>query len=104
MIKSQLIFACLFLVILSSMTLSQVSGISSSKLSVPRAEILEQGSFEFEPAFLVAHSSKCFNESGDACSINGEEVASALGFRVTFGITENFEIGSVIPSNIEMLV
>jgi len=99
--KSKIIFTILVLIGLSVVTSGQVSGISSSKLSVPRAEILEQGSFEFEPAFLVAHSSKCFNESGDACSINGEEVASALGFRVTFGITENFEIGSVIPSNIE---
>ena len=99
--KSQIIFTILVLIGLSVVTSAQVSGISSSKLSVPRAEILEKGSFEFEPAFLVAHSSNCFDQSGDVSSINGDEVASALAFRVTFGITENFEIGSVIPSNIE---
>jgi hypothetical protein len=99
--KSQIVFTILFIMGLSVVTSGQVSGISSSKLSVPRAEILEKGSFEFEPAFLVAHSSNCFNESGDVCSINGDDVASALAFRVTFGISENFEIGSLLPSNIE---
>jgi hypothetical protein len=99
--KSQIIFTSLVLIGLSVVTSGQVSGISSSKLSVPRAEILEKGSFEFEPSFLVAHSHNSFNESGSSHSIYGDKVASALAFRVTFGISENFEVGSLLPSNIE---
>lgn len=99
--KSQPILLIIIFMIINVLTVAQVSGISSSKLSVPRAEILEKGSFEFEPAFLVAHSSKCFDQSGDVCSINGDHVASALAFRVTFGISENFEFGALLPSNIE---
>lgn len=99
--KSQIIFTILVFTGLSVVTFGQVSGISSSKLSVPRAEILEKGSFEFEPSFLVAHSYNTFDESGSSHSIHGDEVASALAFRVTFGISKNFEIGSLLPSNIE---
>lgn len=99
--KQQIICAILVTIGISGATSGQISGISSSKLSVPRAEILEQGSFEFEPSFLVAHSHSSFDESGSSHSIYGDDVVSTLAFRVTFGISENFEVGSLLPSNIE---
>jgi len=99
--RPQLIITFLILIGFSEVMFTQVSGISSSKLSVPRSEILEKGSFEFEPSFIVAHSYNSFNENGSSLSMYGDEVASALAFRVTFGISENFEIGSLLPSNME---
>lgn len=99
--KQQIILAILVTMGISVVISGQISGISSSKLSVPRAEILGQGSFEFEPSFLVAHSHSSFDESGSSHSIYGDDVVSTLAFRVTFGISENFEVGSVLPSDIE---
>jgi hypothetical protein len=81
--------------------IGQINGVSSSKLCVPKAEILSKGTFEFEPSFSVSHSTSSFNQAGNVVSLQGEQVQSSLAFRITTGLSESFEIGAVIPSTIE---
>lgn len=99
-------FKMLFVIFFLLMTLqsqAQVSGISGGKLSVPDAGTLEVGVFEFEPSFSVSHASKFFNTDGSLDKMPGHNIASELLFRITTGVSENLEVGTTLPSNLEQI-
>ena len=80
---------------------AQVAGVSAHKLTLLSASILPEGTFEFEPAFSVLNSNNYFNENWETQQQEGRSTASSLDFRMTVGLTEQFEIGASISSNIE---
>jgi len=82
---------------------AQVNGISGGKLSVPDAGTLPVGTFEFEPSFSVSHSNNFFNEHSQADEMPGYIVSSSLLFRITTGLSDDLEMGSVLPSTMEQI-
>jgi len=85
----------------STISIAQVAGVSAHKLTLVSASILPEGTFEFEPAFSVLNSNNYFNENWETQQQDGRLTASSLYFRMTVGLTEQFEIGASISSNIE---
>lgn len=83
---------------------AQVGGLSATKLTLQSATVLSAGEFEFEPAFNVMNSKSWFGDNGNLADLNGNNVASALDFRMTAGIAEGLEIGSSISSTIEEII
>ncbi len=81
----------------------QINGISGGKLSVPDAETLSKGSFEFEPSFSVIRSTENFDKESNDKPLNGTNVSSDLMFRITAGIFKNFEIGTIFSSIIDQI-
>ena len=92
----------LFIILFSSTgSIAQISGISASKLIVPNTETVKVGIFEFEPSFIIANSSKCFNSTGNVEKIGGRYLNSSLNFRITFGLRDNIELGTSFSSTVE---
>ncbi|NWF90410.1 MAG: transporter [Ignavibacteriaceae bacterium] len=83
---------------------AQVAGVSSNKLTLLSATILPVGTFEFEPAFVVLNSRNAFNENWKSIKQPGQNTSSSLDFRMTAGLTENFEMGASISSNTEEIL
>lgn len=98
--KTEKIIFLFLLIIFSTISSAQVAGISSGKLLVTNADVLEKGSIEFEPAFSVLSCSRHYNNDWDAENLNGKNVQSDLCFRLTAGITDNLEIGTSISSDV----
>lgn len=97
-----------FLVVITfSPVLSQVAGISNDKLVVVNPYSIGIRTFEFEPAFGYLWSTKTFDGDGELVSLNPEGdstlVLQALAFRFTYGFARNFEIGSLITSDLNTL-
>ncbi len=82
---------------------SQISGISNSKVFVISPDVVGNKLLEFEPAFLYSYSDNYWNGSSETTSINGNKsnrISSVdFGMRLTYGAFENFEIGTVIPTD-----
>jgi len=82
----------------------QVQGLSAGKLSVPNTSTVPQFAIEFEPSFSFGFSTKHWNEAGwTAHSFQRGDsisVASELNFRFTYGVQDNLEIGTSMPSNL----
>jgi hypothetical protein len=103
--KREKIYRVLLLLLLMPLTISiaQISGISGSKLCVPEATVLSNGSFEFEPSFSVFDASNRFGNNGSLESLSGKNFSSSVMFRVTAGIAKNLEIGTAFSSTIEQV-
>lgn len=82
-------------------SIAQINGMSASKLIVPNTETIKVGVFEFEPSFIIANSSKCFNSTGNVEKIGGRYFNSSLNFRITFGLKDNIEVGTSFSSTIK---
>jgi len=84
---------------------AQVGGVSNSKLVVLNTATVDKHVFEFEPAFGIGLSSKTWDDKGKLRSsfLNNDSVTlgSDFGFRFTYGIVENLEIGVSLPVNME---
>jgi hypothetical protein len=86
---------------------SQIGGISNSKVIVASPEVVGNSILEFEPAFLYSYSNDYWNADSDLISINGDSkkrISSVdFGIRLTYGAFNNFEIGSVIPTDMSVI-
>lgn len=94
----------IILIIISANVYSQIAGISNDKLVVVNPGVIGTKTFEFEPSFGYLWSTKTFDQDGKLVSLKPQGdstlVLQALAFRFTYGFTKNFEIGSLITSNL----
>ncbi|GIX43504.1 MAG: hypothetical protein KatS3mg129_3237 [Leptospiraceae bacterium] len=97
--KKSLLFSLIFL---KPLTLLAISGISSTKLIIPTANILSKGITEIDINFYILNSKNQFNEKGKLipyeldCSISCKKNRISEGgfaFRATGGIGNQMEIG-----------
>ncbi|MCX6170186.1 MAG: hypothetical protein NTX65_12645 [Ignavibacteriales bacterium] len=79
----------------------QISGISGSKLLVPRASTISLVHFEFEPSFSVFSSHECYNINGSTDNLSNRHVVSSLSFRITMGVLENLEFGTSFSTGLQ---
>ena len=89
------------IIILSFNLYSQVGGLSASKLATICTAPVPENMIEFEPAFGFTYSNEYYNEDGIVESRFGAddslEITSNLGFRFSYGLMENLEIGMLVP-------
>ncbi len=94
----------IILILISANVYSQIAGISNDKLVVVNQATIGTQTFEFEPGFGYLWSTKTFDQDGKLVSLKPQGdstlVLQALGFRFTYGFAKNFEIGSLITSNL----
>lgn len=76
---------------------AQIQGLSASKLGTYNSEPVAKSSLEFEPSLLINfQKSKLINSENETVSNRNSE----FGFRLTYGIYKNIEIGAFIPSDL----
>lgn len=84
-----------------------LGGLSASKLRSLNASTVEQGSMEFEPSFGFANAKKYFDENQKVqplfSSSDSSQKFSGFGFRFTYGIMKNMEIGVSMPIDMSEL-
>ncbi|NQU32211.1 MAG: hypothetical protein HQ521_03165 [Bacteroidetes bacterium] len=89
--------------LLSTMSYSQVMGISASKLASINAGTATKNQIEFEPGFGYYWATKYFDSVGkiEPLSANDDstDVYQEMTFRITYGITDKFEAGLLIASD-----
>ncbi len=98
------IFSIVFIVFLSINTYSQVFGISSAKMASMNATTMTINEFEFEPGYGYYWARSYYDENGKLVSLSTTndsiEVYQSLVFRFTYGITNKFEAGMMIASDL----
>ncbi len=89
--------------IISSASYSQVLGISASKLASISATTAVKNQVEFEPGFGYYWATKYYDENGKLQELSAEgdsiHVFQNMAFRITYGITNKFETGLLIASD-----
>ena len=99
----KVIISILFFSAISINVYSQIYGISGAKLSSINAATIEQNSLEFEPGFGYFWASSFFDENGKLQPISptsdSTDVFQEMVFRFTYGITDRFEAGLMIASD-----
>lgn len=90
-----------------SVAYSQVGGLSASKLGTYCAETVPAQSLEFEPTFYFASTTSYFNQNSDIHKLFMSEDSiqhfASTGFRFSYGLFENFELGVTIPIDISTI-
>ena len=94
----------LLVVVLATYTLNaQVMGVSASKLAAMNGETAARNQVEFEPGFGYFWANKHYNEDGKLENFNPDKdstaVFQAMAFRITYGISDRFESGILIASD-----
>ncbi len=88
---------------LSTQGYSQVMGISASKLASISATTAVRNQVEFEPGFGYYWANKYYDENGNLHELSDTKDSTAIFqqmvFRVTYGITDKFETGLLIASD-----
>ncbi|MEN8121688.1 MAG: hypothetical protein ABFS35_15155 [Bacteroidota bacterium] len=83
---------------------SQIGGLSASKLETLCTETVPAQTIEFEPFFGYATSTRFFDKNGDIQDLfatsDSSQFFSAPGFRFSYGVIKNLEIGVSIPIDI----
>ncbi len=90
-------------------TFAQIGGISASKLFTYDVCTVPKDKIEFEPSFSSLFYFHTENKGGVAPARAGVgtdvyktlNVESAMLFRFTYGVAENFELGMSVPSTVE---
>jgi len=99
--KRNILFAVLLLN--SAMAFSQVMGVSASKLTSINAATANKNQVEFETGFGYYWASKYYNEEQKLQEFSEEgdstDVFQEMAFRITYGITDKFETGVLVASN-----
>ncbi|NPA43996.1 MAG: TonB-dependent receptor [Chlorobi bacterium] len=102
--KITITLSILFIINLS---FSQVGGLSASKLGTYCVETVPAQAIEFEPAFSFASTTSYFNQDGDVYDLfmsdDSIQHFASTGFRFSYGLFKNFEIGVTIPVDISTL-
>jgi hypothetical protein len=106
MIK-KFIIVSVILFSVSKLALCQVGGISASKLATICADPVPNKVIEFEPSFGFAFSDKYFDNTSKLTSTfansDSVELFSEFNFRLTYGVFENFEIGTTFPIDMSVI-
>ncbi|OQX97327.1 MAG: hypothetical protein B6I20_12855 [Bacteroidetes bacterium 4572_117] len=83
---------------------AQVGGLSASKLGTLCTETVPAQTIEFEPFFSFASSSRVFDKKGDVQNLfatnDSSQFFSEPGFRFSYGLMKNLEVGVSIPTDI----
>jgi len=86
---------------------AQVGGLSASKLSTLCTEAVPAQAIEFEPLFAYASATSYFDENGDIQNLfatsDSTQFFSASGFRFSYGLFKDFEIGVSLPVDVSMV-
>lgn len=94
----------LLILILNFNLMAQVGGLSASKLGTLCSTTVSEGTIEFEPFFSYSMASNYFDSQGAVqqlySSSDSTLLFSSMGFRFTYGLIENLEIGVSLPIDI----
>ncbi len=86
---------------------AQVGGLSASKLGTFCTEAIPAQALEFEPFFEFATSTSAFDMNGTAQNLfvtsDESQIFSSTGFRFSYGLFKDFEIGVSIPVDISTI-
>ncbi len=95
----------LILLIFINYGYSQVGGISASKLATLCTETVGEKSIEFEPVFGVSFVQKAWDADKKLYSLFSDSVQNSaeLGFRMSYGLFENLEVGITFPVDLSVL-
>ncbi len=89
------------------LTHAQVGGLSASKLATLCVETVPNKSIEFEPAIGYTFMDKKWNNSGQIEPVfpynDSSIIESYMGFRLTYGVFNNFEAGIAFPFDMSIL-
>lgn len=81
-----------------------IGGLSASKLGTLTAQEVAQGNIEMEPFFGYASTRHYFDNDGKVQKLfdgnDSTQKFSAFGFRFTYGIMKNMEIGVSLPVDV----
>lgn len=99
--KTSLFFLFSFII---STSYAQIGGLSASKLGTLCTSTVPEGTIEFEPFFSFSTATKAFDSNGKVHSLFSTSDStmkfSASGFRFSYGLIENLEIGVSLPIDI----
>ncbi len=86
---------------------AQIGGLSASKLAVINTETVPRFTIEFEPSFFFGYSSRYWDHAGQSKSLfkntDSLQVNSEMDFRFTYGLTEHWEAGFTLPSDVAFI-
>ena len=103
----QKVITIIIVLIISTDIYSQVFGISASKLSVINAKTAVRNQIEFEPGFGYYWANKYYDNNGKlvplSASSDSTEIFKELVFRFTYGITDKFEAGMMVASDLSSI-
>jgi len=101
------IFLTLVFMSFNYLSFSQIGGVSASKLATICTDPVANKVLEFEPAFGFEFSNKYFDEKGKLTNTfatsDSLELFSGFGFRFTYGVFDNFEIGTTFPVDMSVI-
>lgn len=93
-----------FLMLLSVKAISQVGGVSGSKLGAYCVDVVDHHKVEFEPDFYHFKSSNYWDRNGKLTDLyqDGDSIkwVTGLNFRITYGLIDKFEIGASFSSDL----
>ena len=93
----------LFILLFSGQCIAQISGINTDKLAAINATTLQEALLEFEPTYSYSRSLGFFDQEGSYKDYAGIIIGSALSFRATYGVNENWEIGANVSTQVNSL-
>jgi hypothetical protein len=93
-----------FLLLNKHVCAQAIGGLSASKLGTLTAQEVGQGNIEMEPFFGYASTQHYFDHQGNVqklfMSNDSTQKFSAFGFRFTYGVMKNMEIGVSLPVDV----
>lgn len=97
------VITIVFLNLIAITATSQVMGVSASKLAAMNGETATRNQVEFEPGFGYFWANKYYDSNGnlEVYDPNKDSTAvfQAMAFRITYGISDRFETGILIASD-----
>jgi len=98
------IILLLILFVSTNSLYAQVGGLSASKLGTYCTETVPAQNIEFEPFFSYAATNHYFDKNGNIQDLfeteDSVQFFSSFGFRFSYGLFKDFEIGVVTPIDI----
>lgn len=78
----------------------QITGISGSKISAFSYDPIPKNIVEFEPTFNITSSDQIWDNDSNLTDLDSASVSSSLCWRITYGMTDNIEVGLSVPSDV----
>lgn len=101
------VITVVIVLIISIESYSQVFGVSASKLAVFNAKTVNRNQFEFEPGFGYYWATNQYDKDGKIKPLSNTTDSTAvfkeMVFRFTYGITDKFEAGMMIASDLSSI-
>ena len=93
------------LILLSGKAISQVGGLSASKLVTLSVDVVDHHKIEFEPAFAHFNSNGNWDSDGQLHDLFGSSDSvrhtTGFNFRFTYGLWDKLEIGASISTDLQ---